>query len=69
MKCNRAKEIIACCEGIIRNAEKIAEDIEYNQWLEITINIPHNEVPSVTISKGFMPKELIEHWKSGDVIE
>lgn len=69
MKPNRKKEIIACCEGIIRNAEKITEDLGHDQGLEITIQIEPHEEPKVLVYKRFIPKELIDLWRSGDAIE
>ena len=69
MKHNRTKEIIACCEGIIRNAERITEDFEHNGGLEITIQFEPNEAPKVLVSKTFIPKELVDLWRSGGVVE
>lgn len=66
MKHDRKAEIIACCEGIIRNAEKIAEDYEHNQGYEINISIYPGEVPTVSIKKTIIPKELIEVLTGGD---
>lgn len=60
MKHDRKKEIIACCEGIIRNADNIAKEFEYNQDLEITISLNFDEVPNVTITKNIVPKEVID---------
>lgn len=69
MRPNRKEEIIACCEGIIRNAEKITEDLEHDGGLEILIQIEPREAPKVLVSKTFIPKELIYLWNSGDAIE
>ena len=60
MKHDRKKEIIACCEDIIRNADNIAKELEYNQDLEITISLNFDEVPNVTIMKNIVPKEVID---------
>ena len=60
MKHDRKKEIIACCEDIIRNADNIAKELEYNQDLEITISLNFYEVPNVTIMKNIVPKEVID---------
>lgn len=60
MKHDRKKEIIACCEGIIRNADNITKELEYNQDLEITISLNFDEVPNVTITKNIVPKEVID---------
>ena len=69
MKPGRKEEIAACCMGILRNAEKITEDLGHDQGLEITIQIEPNEAPKVLVHKRFIPKELIDLFRSGDVIE
>lgn len=64
MNHNRKNELIACCNGIIRNAEKIVDDLGHDRTLKITIEIvPHN-YPEVTIEKCFIPKEVIEEVRS-----
>ena len=68
MKHNREKELVACCEGIIRNASKIAAEYEHNQGLKIIISIEANEVPQVSIIKEFIPKEVVDPW-NGDYNE
>lgn len=60
MKHDRKKEIIACCEDIIRNADNIAKELECNQDLEIMISLNFDEVPNVTITKNIVPKEVID---------
>lgn len=60
MKHDRKKEIIACCEGIIRDADNIAKELECNQDLEIMISLNFDEVPNVTITKNIVPKEVID---------
>lgn len=65
MKCNREAEIIACCQGIIRNAKKITENMELDQDLEIRITLGANEAPEVEVKKTFLPKELIDVWNGG----
>lgn len=65
-KHDRKAEIIACCNGIIRNAEKITEDYGHNQGLEVTIKIYPNEAPTVTIKRSMIPQELIEVLIGGD---
>lgn len=66
MKHNREQEIIACCESIKKNAEMIAADFEHNQNFEIKIQFLANEVPTVKITKTYIPKELLDLWQSGD---
>lgn len=62
MRPSREQEIIACCEGIIRNAKKITEDMEHDQILEIRITIEPHAVPVVETKKTFVPRELFEIW-------
>ena len=59
-KRNREQEIISCCEGIIRNASKIADDWGYNQNCKIIIQIDCNKAPTVEITKSIIPVELTE---------
>ena len=54
------EELIACCKGIIRNADKITEELEYNQVLEVKIKLCNSEVPNVEITKNIVPKEVID---------
>lgn len=60
MKHNREKELVDCCEGIIRNASKIAAEYEHNQGLKIIISIEVNEAPQVSVIREFIPKEVID---------
>ena len=62
---DRKKELIACCESIIRNADKITDDWNHNQSIEIMIRFPCNEVPTVEVKKTIVPHELIEVWNGG----
>lgn len=68
MKRNRKQELVACCEGIIRNASKITAEYEHNQGLKIVISIEVNEAPQVSIIREFIPKEVIDSW-NGDYNE
>lgn len=62
MKHNRKEELIACCKGIIRNADKIANDYGHDQDLKIIISMECNEAPHIDVIKGFFPKEVLEAW-------
>lgn len=55
------KELVACCQSIIRNADNITAELEFNQDFEITISLNcGHEIPTVTIRKTIMPKEVID---------
>lgn len=62
MKQERTAEIIACCEGIIRNAERIAREFEHDTCVEITVRIESHEAPEVIVRKSFIPKEVLHVW-------
>lgn len=68
MKHNREKELVACCEGIIRNANKIAAEYGHNQGLKIIISMDVNEAPQVAVVREFIPKEVVDSW-NGDCNE
>lgn len=67
MKRNLKNELIACCECIVRNAESIADECEFNQGINVTIHLKvGNELPYVTIEKEIIPKEAIDVLQAGD---
>lgn len=61
IKRDAQKELVACCQSIIRNADNITDELEFNQDFEITISLKcGDEIPTVTIRKTIMPKEVID---------
>ena len=68
MKSSRKEEIIACCEAISRNVDSIVSDYGYDQSVEILISIVPNHVPVVSVTKKFLPAELIKRRFGGDAV-
>lgn len=66
MKRSRKEEIIACCEGIIRNVDSIVTDYGHDQSVEILISIKPNSAPVVSVTKKFFPAELMKRKFGGD---
>lgn len=62
MRPDRKDEIVACCNAIIRNAEKIVDDYGYDNELHICIDFDLRETPTITIKKKIIPEELVELW-------
>lgn len=64
MKNDRKKELIACCMGIVRNADDIVRDMKYNQSLKVEITMNSNEAPNVNIVKTFIPEEVVKVYRA-----
>lgn len=57
---NRKEQIIVCAESIKRNAEYIAQELQYNQSIHISIDIEPGAIPTVEIRKVIVPVEVCE---------
>lgn len=56
----RIKNLKACAETIIKNAESIIGDEQYSGDIMISINLQADSVPSIKVDKYIYPDRLEE---------
>lgn len=56
----RIQQIKDCGQSVIDNAESIYGAYKYPQGVKITINLPCDAMPGITVEKEFTPEGIVE---------
>lgn len=61
----RAEQLKKCCETIIDNADEIAKGIDLMRGKRIIIDMPVQEIPTITIEQEFISKKMLDCMNRG----
>lgn len=57
----RIQQIKDCAQTIIDKAESICDDYEFVKNMQIVIDVPCKEIPTISVNREFYSKIMLEH--------